>query len=95
MMSVEMDPVDEVCESAKLFHDGLNILLKEMNGKVSQEIVIDTLLSAGLEMLHHDALHDCADSKHFAGQLVKEHMNLVMDRLLKEVWVDDEKLATS
>lgn len=88
-MTVEMDPVMEVTEEAKLFHDGLEILLREMQGKVSQDIVIDSLISAGLGHLHHSALHDCADDRKLAGELVKEHMILVLDRLLEDVWVND------
>ena len=95
MMSVEMDPVMEVTEEARLFHDGLNILLKEMNGKVSQEIVIDSLISAGLDQLHHSALHDCANDKKLAGELVREHMILVLDRLVEEVWINDEECDSS
>lgn len=95
MMSVEMDPVTEICEQAELFHDGLAILLKEMEGRVTQDIVIDSLISAGLDRLHHSALHDCADDRKVAGELVREHMHLVLDRLVDEVWVNDEKLETS
>ena len=91
MMAVEMDPVTEVTEEAKLFHDGLNILLKEMQGRVSQEIVIDSLISAGLDQLHHSALHDCADDRKLAGELVREHMHLVLDRLVEEVWVNEKR----
>lgn len=94
-MSVEMDPVMEVTEEAKLFHDGLEILLKEMQGKVAQDIVIDSLISAGLDQLHHSALHDCADDRRLAGELVREHMILVLDRLVEEVWVNDEKRNSS
>lgn len=91
MIAVEMDPVMEVTEEAKLFHDGLEILLKEMRGKVSHDIMIDSLISAGLDQLHHSALHDCADDRKLAGELVKEHMILVLDRLLEEVWVNEER----
>jgi len=91
MIAVEMDPVAEVTEEAKLFHDGLEILLKEMQGKVSQDIVIDSLISAGLDQLHHSALHDCADDRKLAGELVREHMILVLDRLVEEVWVNEER----
>lgn len=91
MIAIEMDPVAEVTEEAKLFHDGLEILLKEMRGKVSHDIMIDSLISAGLDQLHHSALHDCADDRKLAGELVKEHMILVLDRLLEEVWVNEER----
>jgi len=91
MIAVEMDPVAEVTEEAKLFHDGLEILLKEMQGKVSQDIIIDSLISAGLDQLHHSALHDCADDRKLAGELVREHMILVLDRLVEEVWVNEER----
>lgn len=91
MIAVEMDPVTEVTEEAKLFHDGLEILLKEMRGKVSHDIVIDSLISAGLDQLHHSALHDCADDRKLAGELVREHMILVLDRLVEEVWVNEER----
>ena len=91
MMAVEMDPVMEVTEEAKLFHDGLNILLNDMRGRVWQEIVIDSLISAGLDQLHHSALHDCTDDKKLAGELVREHMHLVLDRLVDEVWVNEER----
>jgi len=91
MIAVEMDPVMEVTEEAKLFHDGLEILLKEMRGKVSHDIMIDSLISAGLDQLHHSALHDCADDRKLAGELVREHMILVLDRLVEEVWVNEER----
>ena len=91
MIAVEMDPVAEVTEEAKLFHDGLEILLKEMQGKVSQDIIIDSLISAGLDQLHHSALHDCADDRKLAGELVREHMILVLDRLVEEVWVNEKR----
>ena len=91
MIAIEMDPVAEVTEEAKLFHDGLEILLKEMRGKVSHDIMIDSLISAGLDQLHHSALHDCADDRKLAGEFVKEHMILVQDRLLEEVWVNEER----
>jgi hypothetical protein len=94
-MAVEMDPVVEVTEEAKLFHDGLEILLKEMRGRVSQDIVIDSLISAGLDQLHHSALHDCADDRRLAGELVREHMILVLDRLVEEVWVNDAERDSS
>jgi|13_taG_2_1085334.scaffolds.fasta_scaffold270635_2 hypothetical protein len=95
MMAVEMDPVMEVTEEAKLFHDGLEILLKEMRGKVSHDIMIDSLISAGLDQLHHSALHDCADDRKLAGEIVKEHMILVLDRLLEDVWVNDAERDSS
>lgn len=95
MMAVEMDPVMEVTEEAKLFHDGLEILLKEMRGKVSHDIMIDSLISAGLDQLHHSALHDCADDRKLAGEIVKEHMILVLDRLLDKVWVNDAERDSS
>jgi hypothetical protein len=95
MMAVERDPVMEVTEEAKLFHDGLEILLKEMRGKVSHDIMIDSLISAGLDQLHHSALHDCADDRKLAGEIVKEHMILVLDRLLEDVWVNDAERDSS
>jgi hypothetical protein len=94
-MAVEVDPVMEVTEEAKLFHDGLEILLREMQGRVSRDIVIDILISAGLDQLHHSALHDCADDRRLAGELVREHMILVLDRLVEEVWVNDAERDSS
>ena len=95
MMSVEMNPVTELVEQAELFQKGLRILLNEMHGRVSLDVVIDTLLSTGLDHLHHSALHDCADDPAEAGQLVKEHMIVVLDSLLEEVWVNEKLDAGS
>jgi hypothetical protein len=94
-MTVEVDPVMEVTEEAKLFHEGLEILLREMQGRVSRDIVIDILISAGLDQLHHSALHDCADDRRLAGELVREHMILVLDRLVEEVWVNGAERDSS
>jgi hypothetical protein len=94
-MAVEVDPVMEVTEEAKLFHEGLEILLREMQGRVSRDIVIDILISAGLDQLHHSALHDCADDRRLAGELVREHMILVLDRLVEEVWVNGAERDSS
>ncbi len=89
MMAVTTDPVKDLAEEADLFHNGLDILFKEMKGKVSAPIIMDTLLSAGLDMMHHEALHACADDPAEAAALVKEHMNKVVDTLTTEIWTNE------
>ena len=89
MMAVTTDPVKDLTVEADLFHNGLDILFKEMKGKVSAPIIMDTLLSAGLDMMHHEALHACADNPAEAAKMVKEHMNKVIDTLTDEIWTNE------
>ena len=94
MMAVTTDPVKDLSEEAELFHNGLDILFKEMRDRVSSPIIMDTLLSAGLDMMHHEARHACADDPVSAAKMVRDHMNKIIDTLTEEIWAN-EKLENS
>ena len=88
-MAVTTDPVKDLTEEADLFHNGLDILFKEMKDKVSAPIIMDTLLSAGLDMMHHEARHACADDATEAAKMVRDHMNKIIDTLTEEIWTNE------